>query len=340
MDSSSRFHHHHHQQQQQQQQQLNSSPSSSGLLRFRSAPASVIEQLQVEGSCSSQQAERSSFLRFLNSNNNGSGDGASASFRDFQDNNNKPPPPPPPHHHHNHSTSSADLPRQSSFPPPHFSFHNKHGYDSNTNTTMMKGIENYSSSKQAGELSLSTMNNQISFSSSRSPSSSSAAIHNNNGGLFPNYDFWNEISCKRDEPNRIIFDANHQNEEFGNNKVVVHTIRHQLSFPKAASEMFGMENMIHFPLSDSVPCKIRAKRGCATHPRSIAERVRRTRISERMRKLQELVPNMDKQASTADMLDMAVGYIKDLQKQFKKLSDRKAKCKCIRMKKLDSSKNS
>lgn len=26
-------------------------------------------------------------------------------------------------------------------------------------------------------------------------------------------------------------------------------------------------------LEDSVPCKIRAKRGCATHPRSIAERV-------------------------------------------------------------------
>lgn len=27
-------------------------------------------------------------------------------------------------------------------------------------------------------------------------------------------------------------------------------------------------------LEESVPCKIRAKRGCATHPRSIAERVR------------------------------------------------------------------
>ncbi|KAL3652187.1 hypothetical protein CASFOL_001868 [Castilleja foliolosa] len=38
----------------------------------------------------------------------------------------------------------------------------------------------------------------------------------------------------------------------------------------------------------------RAKRGCATHPRSIAERVRRTRISDRIRKLQDLVPNMDK----------------------------------------------
>lgn len=26
-------------------------------------------------------------------------------------------------------------------------------------------------------------------------------------------------------------------------------------------------------LEDSVPCRIRAKRGCATHPRSVAERV-------------------------------------------------------------------
>ncbi|TKY68058.1 Transcription factor bHLH81 [Spatholobus suberectus] len=51
-----------------------------------------------------------------------------------------------------------------------------------------------------------------------------------------------------------------------------------------------MDNM----LEDSVPSSVRAKRGCATHPRSIAERVRRTRISDRIRKLQELVPNMDK----------------------------------------------
>uniref|UniRef100_A0A6N2MSL4 BHLH domain-containing protein n=1 Tax=Salix viminalis TaxID=40686 RepID=A0A6N2MSL4_SALVM len=54
-------------------------------------------------------------------------------------------------------------------------------------------------------------------------------------------------------------------------------------------------------LEESVPCRIRAKRGCATHPRSIAERVRRTRISDRIRKLQDLVPNMDKQTNTADM---------------------------------------
>ncbi|EPS68391.1 hypothetical protein M569_06378, partial [Genlisea aurea] len=78
----------------------------------------------------------------------------------------------------------------------------------------------------------------------------------------------------------------------------------------------------------TVTCKIRAKRGCATHPRSIAERMRRTRISERMRKLQELVPNMDKQTNTADMLDLTVEYVKDLQKQYKTLCDNQASCKC------------
>ncbi|XP_047313862.1 transcription factor bHLH122-like [Impatiens glandulifera] len=81
-------------------------------------------------------------------------------------------------------------------------------------------------------------------------------------------------------------------------------------------------------LQDSIPFKTRAKRGCATHPRSVAERVRRTKISERIRKLQELVPNMDKQTNTADMLDLAVDYIKDLQRDVKILTEGQANCKC------------
>ncbi|KAK6933757.1 Myc-type, basic helix-loop-helix (bHLH) domain [Dillenia turbinata] len=88
-------------------------------------------------------------------------------------------------------------------------------------------------------------------------------------------------------------------------------LSHHLSLTKTST----IEKLLHF--QDAVPCKIRAKRGCATHPRSIAERIRRTRISERMRKLQELFPNMDKQTNTADMLDLAVEYIKDLQKKVK-----------------------
>ncbi|KAE8660867.1 RAB GTPase A4C [Hibiscus syriacus] len=47
-------------------------------------------------------------------------------------------------------------------------------------------------------------------------------------------------------------------------------------------------------------------------------------ISERMRKLQGLFPNIDRQTNTADMLDMAVEYIKDLQRQVKTLRDTKA----------------
>ncbi|KAL8090183.1 hypothetical protein AgCh_039594 [Apium graveolens] len=89
---------------------------------------------------------------------------------------------------------------------------------------------------------------------------------------------------------------------------------HQLSLPNTFAEMATMENFMNFQ-QDSTPCKIRAKRGFATHPRSIAERVRRTRISARMKKLQDLFPNMDKQANTADMLDVAVVCIKDLQKE-------------------------
>ncbi|CAA0812717.1 Transcription factor bHLH130 [Striga hermonthica] len=103
---------------------------------------------------------------------------------------------------------------------------------------------------------------------------------------------------------------------------------HLLSVPKtkAHDQTDAKKKLLHF--EDTVPCKVRAKRGCATHPRSIAERVRRTRISERIRKLQDIVPNMDKQTTTAKMLDFAVEYIKDLQKQYKALIETRASCKC------------
>lgn len=46
----------------------------------------------------------------------------------------------------------------------------------------------------------------------------------------------------------------------------------QFSMPNKGVDMAAMEKFLQLQ-QDSVPCKIRAKRGFATHPRSIAERV-------------------------------------------------------------------
>uniref|UniRef100_A0A7N0TT12 BHLH domain-containing protein n=1 Tax=Kalanchoe fedtschenkoi TaxID=63787 RepID=A0A7N0TT12_KALFE len=106
-------------------------------------------------------------------------------------------------------------------------------------------------------------------------------------------------------------------------------LSHHLSLPKSSMEMLSaMEKFLDLQDSTTVPVGVRAKRGCATHPRSIAERVRRTKISERMRRLQELVPNMDKQTNTSDMLDMAVDYIKDLQQRVQILQACRERCTC------------
>ncbi|KAL8204375.1 hypothetical protein R6Q57_009998 [Mikania cordata] len=104
---------------------------------------------------------------------------------------------------------------------------------------------------------------------------------------------------------------------------------YHLSLPKTSSDKTTAENFLRFE-QDLVSSKSRAKRGCATHPRSIAERDRRTRISNRMKKLQQLFPNMDKQTSIADMLDIAVQYIKDLQKDLQTLKDARSWCTCSR----------
>ncbi|KAL9358792.1 hypothetical protein Peur_046915 [Populus x canadensis] len=65
--------------------------------------------------------------------------------------------------------------------------------------------------------------------------------------------------------------------------------------------------------------RVRARRGQATDPHSIAERLRRERIAERIRALQELVPSVNK-TDRAAMLDEIVDYVKFLRLQVKILS--------------------
>ncbi|VFQ61385.1 unnamed protein product [Cuscuta campestris] len=65
--------------------------------------------------------------------------------------------------------------------------------------------------------------------------------------------------------------------------------------------------------------RVRARRGQATDPHSIAERLRRERIADGMKSLQELVPNANK-TDKASMLDEIIDYVKFLQLQVKVLS--------------------
>ncbi|XP_073006743.1 basic helix-loop-helix protein 80-like isoform X1 [Typha latifolia] len=65
---------------------------------------------------------------------------------------------------------------------------------------------------------------------------------------------------------------------------------------------------------------VRARRGQATDSHSLAERVRRERISERMKMLQGLVPGCDKVTGKALMLDEIINYVQSLQNQVEFLS--------------------
>ncbi|KAI3676347.1 hypothetical protein L1987_85953 [Smallanthus sonchifolius] len=65
---------------------------------------------------------------------------------------------------------------------------------------------------------------------------------------------------------------------------------------------------------------VRARRGQATDSHSLAERVRREKISERMNLLQNLVPNCNKVTGKALMLDEIINYVQSLQRQVEFLS--------------------
>ncbi|CAA2962268.1 transcription factor UNE12 [Olea europaea subsp. europaea] len=73
------------------------------------------------------------------------------------------------------------------------------------------------------------------------------------------------------------------------------------------------------PHSPAIRPRVRARRGQATDPHSIAERLRREKIAERIRALQELVPSVNK-TDRAAMLDEILDYVKFLRLQVKVLS--------------------
>uniref|UniRef100_A0A2N9FPY7 BHLH domain-containing protein n=1 Tax=Fagus sylvatica TaxID=28930 RepID=A0A2N9FPY7_FAGSY len=67
---------------------------------------------------------------------------------------------------------------------------------------------------------------------------------------------------------------------------------------------------------------VRAKRGQATDSHSLGERVRREKINERLRFLQDLVPGCYKAMGMAAMLDVIINYINSLNNQIEFLSEK------------------
>ncbi|XP_074589595.1 transcription factor bHLH128-like [Curcuma longa] len=158
-----------------------------------------------------------------------------------------------------------------------------------------------------------------------SSSSDEAAGHATNSYISGNF----QLSSWTDS-NSVMFSAASDQRLKDNNGDRLGSfsrIDSQYSLPITSLEMSNVENYLQLQ-QESIPCKVRAKRGCATHPRSIAERERRNRISKRLHKLQDLVPSMDKQTSTSDMLELAIQYIKELRSQVQKLKQERADCTC------------
>ncbi|KAI3720051.1 hypothetical protein L6452_20959 [Arctium lappa] len=60
---------------------------------------------------------------------------------------------------------------------------------------------------------------------------------------------------------------------------------------------------------------VRAKRGEATDSHSLAERMRREKINEKLRRLQGLVPGCYKTMGMSMMLDVIINYVRSLQNQ-------------------------
>ncbi|EHA8592409.1 transcription factor bHLH77 [Cocos nucifera] len=82
----------------------------------------------------------------------------------------------------------------------------------------------------------------------------------------------------------------------------------------------GKENNAKSPEPPKDYIHVRARRGQATDSHSLAERVRREKISQRMKLLQDLVPGCNKVNGKAVMLDEIINYVQSLQRQVEFLS--------------------
>ncbi|XP_047336386.1 transcription factor UNE12-like [Impatiens glandulifera] len=126
----------------------------------------------------------------------------------------------------------------------------------------------------------------------------------------------------RDDHHREIEPANNMTSFFpGYEQLQTHSIRPTMSHLQQAYNVQPITSSTTVSVSHppAIRPRVRARRGQATDPHSIAERLRRERIAERIKALQELVPSCSK-TDRAAMLDEILDYVNFLRLQVKVLS--------------------
>ncbi|XP_038993410.1 transcription factor BEE 3-like [Hibiscus syriacus] len=125
--------------------------------------------------------------------------------------------------------------------------------------------------------------------------------------------------------------AQQEEKSIGYRRVVVGTHHHpSCRFPKAGSST-GTNNsrrgkraqINDTSMEEEKPKQVvhvRARRGEATDSHSLAERMRRQKINESLRCLEDIVPGCYKTMGMAVMLDEIINYVQSLQNQVEFLS--------------------
>ncbi|KAI3758787.1 hypothetical protein L6452_06359 [Arctium lappa] len=119
-----------------------------------------------------------------------------------------------------------------------------------------------------------------------------------------------------------VEESHQNNENFTNNDKITNNNNRKGNAQSSSSYSSEDDSNVSQDLNGgaiSLTVKTRAGRGAATDPQSIYARKRRERINERLRILQNLVPNGTK-VDISTMLEEAVQYVKFLQLQIKLLS--------------------
>ncbi|MCL7029499.1 hypothetical protein MKW94_021266 [Papaver nudicaule] len=141
------------------------------------------------------------------------------------------------------------------------------------------------------------------YNSSKSPQGQFSSVQNEN-----------DAEQQKDVSEGTLDDSNEQNDKKLKGKNPATSSRGNSNGKQAKdSSQDGQA-----PKDDCV--HLRARRGQATNSHSLAERVRREKISERMKLLQDLVPGCNKITGKAVMLDEIINYVQSLQQQVEFLS--------------------